>query len=63
MKAFNRIDYKEDGEIDEHELKSALVSFLGMNSKKAEQASKDFMIKIDLDSSKFISYTGYLSFT
>jgi Ca2+-binding EF-hand superfamily protein len=58
MKVFNRIDTKEDGEIDEAEIKSALMSYLDLSSKKAEQQTKEFMKKIDIDASGFINYTG-----
>lgn len=58
MKVFNRIDFKEDGEIDEEEVKCALMHFLELGSKKAEQLAKEFMSKIDIDASGLINYTG-----
>lgn len=61
MKVFNRIDYKEDGEIDEGEIKTGLVSFLEMPTKRAELLAKELMAKIDLDSSGFINFTGSAS--
>lgn len=58
MKAFNRIDGKEDGEIDEEEVRQALLHYLELPSKKAEQMAKEFMSKIDIDVSGYISFTG-----
>jgi Ca2+-binding EF-hand superfamily protein len=58
MKVFNRIDYKEDGEIDEGEVKTALISFLELPAKKAEQVARDLMGRIDFDSSGLINFTG-----
>ena len=58
MKAFNRIDFKEDGEIDEEEVRQALAHFLELPSKKAEQLAREFVSKIDLDASGLINYTG-----
>jgi Ca2+-binding EF-hand superfamily protein len=58
MKVFNRIDYREDGEIDEGEVRTALVSFLAMPGKNAEQLARELIGRIDLDSSGFINFTG-----
>lgn len=58
MKVFNRIDYREDGEIDEGEVRTALTSFLEMPPKKAEHLAKELMERVDLDSSGFINFTG-----
>ncbi len=63
MKVFNRLDYKEDGEIDEGEVRTALVSFLELPAKRAELLAKEFMAKIDLDTSGFINFTGIFSIT
>jgi hypothetical protein len=35
-----------------------LVKFAGVGNKKAEELTKEFMNKIDVDSSGFISFTG-----
>jgi Ca2+-binding EF-hand superfamily protein len=58
MKAFTVLDIKHDGQLDEAEIKHGLIKYLGQVSKKAEQISKDFMSKIDIDSSKTISFSG-----
>lgn len=58
MKVFNRIDYKEDGELDEGEVRTALISFLEMPPKKAEIGAKELIAKIDFDESGFITFTG-----
>jgi Ca2+-binding EF-hand superfamily protein len=63
MKVFNRVDYKEDGEIDEGEVRTALVSFLELPAKRAEVLAKELMAKIDLDTSGFINFTGTVPVT
>lgn len=60
MKAFNCIDFKEDGEVDEEEVRHALLLFLDLPAKKAEQLAREFLAKIDIDASGLINYTGTL---
>jgi Ca2+-binding EF-hand superfamily protein len=58
IRSFFEIDLAKDGQLDEKDIKQALMEYLGMTSKAAETAMKGILDKLDIDRSGYITFSG-----